>query len=373
MENYVSAYIKLHRFYIIKRGRSIGSVTIDDVAKLAHVSTATVSRILNKKGYVSEETVKKVQQAVEALNYTPKFAARQLASNETKTGIIGAIFASRKTNFYQDELFYTIIQGIGDIVDDFKYNLLVSHVDGSRVDPFESLPSLISNRMVDGLVVGGIPLESRFIKKIIKLGVPVVVIGNYHELKVPKVIVDNTDGGFRATELLIKLGHRKIGIISGDQSIYPFRDKLLGYKKALREHSIDINEHLIITATEYHNPEEAGYFAAQAMFQDNPDVTALFISDSYFRIGVMMYLQEIGKSVPEDLSIVTYATSQQLKFEAKKFTCINIDEINIGHAAANHLFNMITGKIKSPVNITLSVNLVEGMSSKALSTGLNNI
>ncbi|MGH0054028.1 MAG: LacI family DNA-binding transcriptional regulator, partial [Sphaerochaetaceae bacterium] len=206
----------------------MSSVTIEDVAKLAHVSTATVSRILNQRGYVSKETAKKVQEAVETLNYAPKFSARQLASNENKTSIIGAVFASRKTNFYQDELFYTLIQGIGDIVDDYKYNLLVSHVDGSLSDPFESLPSLITNHMVDGLIVGGIPLDSQFIRKIIKLGVPVVVIGNYNELKVPKIIVDNFDGGFKATEHLIKLGHRKIGIISGDQTIYPFRDKLAG-------------------------------------------------------------------------------------------------------------------------------------------------
>jgi LacI family transcriptional regulator len=336
-------------------------VTIDDVAELAQVSTATVSRFINKNGYVSARTAKRIKESIEALEYSPNYFAQQMGSRGKKSRIIGTIFASRKSNFYQDELFFTILQGIGDIVDKHKYNLLISHIDSSSADAFDSLPTLINDSLVEGLIIGGVPIDIGFLKRIDKIGLPVVIIGNYEEIDLPQIVVDNFKGGYLATEHLIKLGHTSIGMICGDPSLYSFRDKISGYRQALLDYSIPFDENLLIIAEENIGLEQAGFESAKKLLARNPSISALFISDSYFKIGVLEYLRDADNS--NHLSVVSYSTTNQLRANENHMAYICIDELSIGHAAANHLFGILEGDA-SKTNIVMPVSFIEGSSTK---------
>ena len=336
--------------------------TIDDVARLAKVSTATVSRLINENGYVSTATAERIKQAIAALDYSPNYFAQQMGSRGRRSRIIGTIFASRKSNFYQDELFFTILQGIGDIVDEHQYNLLISHIDSSSEDAFSSLPSLISDRLVEGLIIGGVPINPAFLKRIEETGIPAVVIGNYEHIALPQVMVDNFQGGYLATEHLIKLGHTIIGVISGDMELYSFRDKVAGYQQALLDYSIPYDDSLVIIAKENVGLEQAGYDSAKNLLAENPNLSAIFASDSYFKIGVMEYLRKTGKRVPEDLSVVAYSTTNQLRANERPMACICIDELGIGHTAAKYLFKIIEG-FNTSESITMPVNFIEGSST----------
>jgi len=329
-------------------------VNIKDVAELAGVSPATVSRVINNRTWVKEETRIKVSKAIESLGYVPNNSARNLS--RMKTDIIGVIIANPHDSLYTDITFSEIIKGIGEIIDQEGYGLLLSKCNGRYIN-FKSLPNMVNKRFIDGLILGGYPIEDRYIKALCSQISPLVVIGRYlREGEIYRILIDNVGGGFKATEHLINLRYKRIGIIIGPRSIYAFEDKLKGYKKAIEDYGMSIDDSLIIEEQNYRG--EGGYMGMKRILSLSPIPDAVFVGDLLMALGAVKCVREYGLRIPDDIAIVGYCDNEIARLTDVPLTTININERNIGHAAARLMLDIITEKVTSPIDITISTELV---------------
>lgn len=330
------------------------TVGIRDVAELAGVSPSTVSRVINGKNWVKEETKRRVLEAIESLEYIPNGFARSLSRKSTE--VIGTVIANPYGSLYTDIIFSEIVNGIGEIVDQRGYSLLLSRSDG-RYSGFKSLPSMLTKKLIDGMILGGYPVEEDYIKALASHNIPLVVIGRYlKEGDIFRILVDNIGGGFKATEHLIKLGHKRIAIIIGPKTLYAFEDKLRGYKMALESYGIGVDDSLIIEENNYR--DEGGYNGMRRALSLNPPPTAVFIGDLLMSVGAVKYINEIGLKIPDDIAVVGYCDSEIARLMEVPLTTIDIGKRNIGNIAAKLLLDVIEGKIASPIDVKVPVELI---------------
>lgn len=329
-------------------------ISIKDVAELAKVSPSTVSRVINGKNWVKEETRKKVLEVIDALEYVPNGFARSLSKKRTE--VIGTVIANPYGSLYTDITFSEIVKGIGEIIDQKGYSLLLSRSDG-RYTGFRSLPNMVTKRFIDGMILGGYPVEEKYIKALASQNIPLVVIGRYlREGEIFRILVDNIGGGFNATKHLIELGHKKIAIIIGPRTLYAFEDKLKGYIKALEAYEIEVDESLIIEEQNYRG--EGGYNGMKKILSLQPLPTAVFVGDLLMAVGAIKCINEAALKIPDDIAIVGYCDSEIARLMEVPLTTINIDERDIGHNAAKLLLDIIESKINSPIDVKIPTKLV---------------
>lgn len=335
-------------------------VTIKDVAAYAGVSEATVSRVINGRGLVKEETRQRVLEAIAALDYRPSGMAQNLGGRKGKTDIIGVLIANPDANLYDDHLFFEIVRGVGDIVDGHGKSLLLHCIkDCDR----EELPMSITRRMVDGLILGGVAFTKRYLRMLMSQGIPVVAIGKYPYVP-NRILVDNFDGGRKATKYLLGLGHKRIGIIYGSTQIYSFEDKVKGYIDAMNESGLGIDESLMVE--QLGDRKQAGYCGMKKLMELSEPPTAVFCTDFEMTMGGWVYLTEHNISVPDQLQLLSYCSGDLGELSQIPLTAIRIGERNIGHAAARLLLDLLEGRVTGSMDISISTELVIGESTRQL-------
>ena len=217
--------------------------TIKDVAKDAGVSIATVSLVINNNKRISSVTKKKVLRSIKNLNYIPTKSARDLASQ--KTGNIGFILTD--DHFLRTEPFYTrIFLGSEFEARDGEYYIFLTTAK-SEYNEADTLPRFVLEKNVDGIIVAG-KIPDGLVKKLYDLKLPLVFVDFVPSANgYPLVLIDNIQGGITATEHLLSLGHTKIGFLAGDINHPSIKGRLNGYKTALEQAGIIINNNFIIT------------------------------------------------------------------------------------------------------------------------------
>ena len=218
------------------------AVTISDIAKKAGVSSATVSRVLNDSGYVKQSTREKIEAAIKEMNFTPSAIARSLSKNETNT--IGVIVPDI-TNSYFGE----VIKGISEVAEANNLNIILFNTDNYLEKEVRALNVLKEQRIKGIIMTPGFGEENNkeYIETINNLNIPIVLVSADLKFKeLSGIFVDNVLGGFNATNLLISEGHTKIGIMTGILSSEPAAERVVGYKKALKEANIEINDKYIL-------------------------------------------------------------------------------------------------------------------------------
>ena len=209
-------------------------VNIKDVADRAGVSTTTVSHVINQTRYVSDELIKRVNQAMEELDYHPNSLARSLRSGKTKT--IGLVIPDISNQFFAE-----ISRKIEDKGYEHGYSVILCNTDDDSNKEKNYIDVLIA-KQVDGIVFISAGEVSDNLKKTIASNVPIVVSDrNIKEIKSDIVLVDNNLGGYEATQYLIGLGHKRIGCIAGPSTVTPSAQRLQGYKKAMQESRLRID------------------------------------------------------------------------------------------------------------------------------------
>jgi len=342
--------------------------TIRDVAASCGVSISTVSRVVNGREWVSPETKERVQKAVNDLGFQPRGFAQNMRRPNPSTNSYGILLASPSPQIYHDDLFMSILHGVGDIAEEESKSLLVARVP-QHYRTVDDLPAIIRNKLVDGLIVGGIPISDRTIRDLAAIGLPLVVIGRYPAYSRYSVLVDNYGGTRAATEHLIERGHRSIACVSGPYDIYSFQDKVDGYRAALSKHGIAIRPDLFVEEEISGDPVEAGYIAAEELWARQTDATALLVLDSQMRIGVFNSLSSRNVIIPDDLAIVGYDTQAATSNEGGFLTNVSVSGLSIGHAAARLLSDVIRGRVGERLSITVSTDLVLGRSTLGASAG----
>ncbi|WP_159651317.1 substrate-binding domain-containing protein [Vibrio atypicus] len=331
--------------------------TMKDIAKLAGVSTSTVSHVINKSRYVSEEISERVNKAAQDLNYAPSALARSLKINRTKT--IGMLVTTSTNPFFGE-----VVKGVERSCYQQGYNLILCNTEGDNERMRESINTLLQKR-VDGLILMCSSLEGERIDVFEKYpDIPVVVMDWGPMLFTSDKIQDNSlRGGYMAAKHLIEAGHTAIGCITGPLVKHQAQMRYEGYKRALNEAHLDFNSNWII---ESDFECEGGYQAFMRMFEKGQLPSALFVCNDMMAMGVINAANEKGVKIPDDLSIIGYDDIHISKFMTPALTTIHQPKYRLGKAAVEALLRKLDGSETEPQVVQLEPALVERKTVKAV-------
>lgn len=323
--------------------------SIDDVAREAHVSIATVSRVINNFGSVKDANRVNVLEAVSKLNYKPNISASRLASN--KVDSIGLIWP-----FYDDmfgSYFFTeLMKGVRDAV-------FPEHREMLLLYPANESPDEFYRRILNKTYIGGLMLElgAQEINPVLrKSDIPYIVINAYHgDPEINCISVSNRRGAYEAVEYLIKFGHKKIATIHGSLNIQPGADRLEGYKAALKDHGLPVNEELILDGNFY---RKIAYEKMLKLLELDELPTAVFIASDEMALGAVKAIREKGLEIPKDISIIGFDDNPICTELFPQITTVRQPISEMGRLAAELMIKLIGGKEKNGIKKSLDTELV---------------
>lgn len=302
--------------------------TIKDVAARAKVSSATVSHVINGTRKVAPETVKRVQQAMETLDYRPNAVAQSLRTR--KTHVIGAVVSDITNPF-----FATLIRGAEDAAIEAGYSLIICNSDES-LEKEDRYVRLLRQRRMDGLLISPVGDGSNsVVHKLPKWKIPFVFVDRrVEDIEADAVLSDNVDGAYQATRHLISRGHRRIGLILGIKGATTTEERLAGYRKALDEARIPSTNELLA----YGGYRIAGGKQSVQKFLSlsNPP-TALFSTNNLMTIGVLQELFSRKVRIPDELALLSFDDLNLGELFRPTLTVITQDPYSVGKSAVKKL------------------------------------
>ncbi|EGQ8606200.1 substrate-binding domain-containing protein [Vibrio parahaemolyticus] len=332
--------------------------TMKDIAKLAGVSTSTVSHVINKTRFVSEEISERVNNAAKELNYyAPSALARSLKVNRTKT--IGMLVTTSTNPFFGE-----VVKGVERSCYHKGYSLILCNTEGDNERMRQSINTLLQKR-VDGLILMCSSLEGERIDVFERYpDIPVVVMDWGPMLFTSDKIQDNSlRGGYLAAKYLIDCGHTEIGCITGPLIKHQAQMRYEGYKRAMNEAGLDFNANWII---ESDFECEGGYQAFKKMAERGTLPSSIFVSNDMMAMGVINAANELGIKVPDDLSIIGYDDIHIAKFMSPSLTTIHQPKYRLGQAAVETLVRRLDDKSNEAQVVQLEPTLVIRNSVKLL-------
>nr|NNM90573.1 LacI family DNA-binding transcriptional regulator [Bacilli bacterium] len=331
-------------------------ITIADVARKAHVSAMTVSRVINNTATVSEATRQRVLDAMESLSYVPNSVARSLIIGKTHT--IGLVLADLTNPF-----FTTIARGAEDTAHDHRYRLILCDHDDNPSKEKQYIDALISAR-VDGMVI--VPANDSSKSTLSKLDchkIPFVLLDRLVDnIEADTIIGNNREAAFRLTQHLIDQGHRKIAIIIGPQDIYTARERFNGYLEALGSNYLPILPQLITQTSfePYHKKkdDQPHLFATIATWMSSADrPTAIIAANNMVAIAVLQQLKALHLRCEEDVALVCFEEIDPHGILEPSLTCAAQPAYQLGKLAVSTLFDRLMHP-ESPIRtITLPIEL----------------
>ena len=335
-----------NRFHDARRAEH--GVTISDVAREAGVGVGTVSRVLNKSSRVSDATRQKVLRVMEELDYVPNPFARRLSLGRTLTLAVIVPFFTRPS-------FVERLRGVEAAIAETEYDLVLYNVEtvSKRDQCFQSVPR---PERIDGLLILSLSLSDEHADHFRASGVPTVAVDNQH-INLPRVVVDDVEGGYEATRHLIDLGHERIGFV-GDTYPNAFNftssyHRYMGYGKSLAEAGI-------ADRPEYYETGEHGMDVARGLahrllsFEQPP--TAIVAASDTQAMGVLEAARDRGIAVPDELSVVGYDDIEIAEY--LDLTTIHQPLFESGWRATHLLFEAIKAGVADPVCDEQPIRLV---------------
>ncbi|MFK7848158.1 MAG: LacI family DNA-binding transcriptional regulator [Rhodothermales bacterium] len=327
-------------------------ITINKIAELAFVSRSVVSRVLNDRPNVSEAARTRVLDIIRKYNYHPSSTARSLATNRTYEI---CILVPRWQNEVLASGYWSLIfLGISERCIERGYTGSLSAIS---VDKNNSLDiNFISDHAYDGYVLMHKEVFEQVFPFIQSSKLPAVAIG--HDAQYPQISsidVDNHEGAYLATRHLIKLGHKKIAIITGDRNRQESIDRLAGYKRALTEADISESKPYIMHGSYTHS---CGMESTQKLLALDAPPTAIFCASDVAAQGSLLALHEAGLSVPKDMAMVGFDDLPASGYTIPPLSTIHQPIYEKGAEAANIIIDQIEGKTKEVVHINLTASLV---------------
>jgi LacI family transcriptional regulator len=328
-----------------------GRPTLEAVARVAGVSRATVSRVINGSPKVSPEVVDAVEKAIGELNYVPNRAARSLVARSTMA--IALVVPEDAHRFFGDPYFADVVQGISDRLDESEYVLSLQLAHPRQ--PSEKVRRYLLGGNVDGALVVSHHSGDHFLASL-GASLPVVFGGRpLGELADPAgwyVDVDNRHGGEVATERLVSIGRRRIATITGPPDMPAAVDREQGWRDALSRAGLDAGRLAHGDFT-----EAGGVRAALALLDEHPDLDAIFVASDLMASGVLLALRERGLRVPDDVAIVGFDNSPYATRGPVGLTTIAQPSKQMGVVMADLLLRRLAGEQVDTVTL-LETSLV---------------
>lgn len=328
--------------------------TMKDIARIAKVSTSTVSHVINNSRFVSEEIRERVLTVVEQLNYTPSALARSLKIKETQT--IGMLVTTSDNPFFAE-----IVASVEKYCSRNNYNLILCNTDGDQNRLEKNIQTLIQ-KQVDGLLL--MCTESYVQTKILNLSKPTVIMDWWPtELNADKISENSINGGYLATKSLITQNHKNIAIITGNLKKILAQKRLEGYKNALSEANIPIKEEFII---ESHFDFNGGIKGMEKLLQLTTRPTAVFACSDTIAIGAYQTAWKYGLSIPKDISIIGYDDIQLAQYLSPPLSTIHQPKNTFAKLAVETLLNRIKNNEKTYRTLMVEPSLILRDSTKFL-------
>ena len=323
--------------------------TILDVAKLANVSTATVSRVINSPQNVRPKTREGVYRAMKICRYKYNALARGFVTKRSYT--IGLIIPT-----ITNPVFSESTRGVQDFANANGYQVILGNSD-YEYEKEGALIEVFRERQVDGLLITTTNLKGEILKNLLDDKFPFLLLySTVRKGPMPSVGVDNFLGGYLATKHLIQLKHRRIGMLAGE---FRFSDRSFhrwhGYKKCLQDHQIAYDPELLIH-TRY-NPV-SGREGLKRFFSNGKPPTAVFCSNDLLAVGAIEGARQLGLGIPQDISIIGFDDMQIASFISPNLTTIRQPTYEMGKQGVEALIDIIGGKSGKPVHKLLDISLI---------------
>jgi LacI family transcriptional regulator len=270
--------------------------TVHDVARRAGVSTSTVSHVVNGTRFVSDELRERVAQAMRELDYRPNAAARMLTLK--RSHMIGLIVSDIRNPF-----FASVARGVEDVAQEHGYTVVLCNSD-ENADREAACLNALETRAIDGVLLASAGVADEHLDRLVRAGYPIVLVDrDLPQLGAPAVLLDNEGAAYDAVRHLISGGHRRIGMLTGRASISTTIERAAGYKRALQEAGIQVDERLLASGS---STAEGGFQAANAVLDLQPPPSAIFSGNNLMSIGALQAIVNRGLNVPEDLALVSF-------------------------------------------------------------------
>lgn len=313
--------------------------TLKDVANRLNLSVSTVSRVVNGKGYVKEETRQRVLACLEACNYVPNEVARSLQARETMT--IGVVVPDLCETY-----FGRIIKEIDRVVADAGYMLMVTDTGESRHQERRYLDSLYQKR-VDALVLSSVDVDDPNVSRYYTSGTPVIFLDNLPHIQgedVHYVMVDNHQASALAVQTLIDRGHRQIALIVGSQDEPTGYERREGYCEALKKNQIPENPALIQVGN---FKKDGGYKCMQQLLQNRKEqpFTAVHVTSEMMTIGALQAIREANLVVGEDIAVIGFDVHDDLGLANPTIACVCQPEAEVGRSVGRMLLQLLKPEV----------------------------
>lgn len=329
--------------------------TIRDVARLAEVAPTTVSRVLNDKGYISDETRQRVEQAIAELNYIPNALSQSLRYQKTDTI---ALVVSDITNPF----WTTVTRGVEDVCNQHDLHVILCNTD-EQEQKLENYIHMLLQRQIDGVLLVPTSHHSTPIaRRILQKQVPLVLLDRVvNELDLQIVRGDSEQGAYLLTRHLLELGHCRVAMLCGQDSISTSELRIAGYRRALSEYELTQIPSLLRFGR---YTVQSGYEMMHELAKEVEVLpTAIFAANNFIAVGILKALHELNLKVPQDISVVSFDDLPYDTIPEPFLTVAAQKPYEMGRKAAELLIAQIQGEPIAAVEVVLPIELIIRQSS----------
>ncbi|MDG2170827.1 MAG: LacI family DNA-binding transcriptional regulator [Opitutales bacterium] len=308
--------------------------SLTDVAKHSGFSIATVSRVINESDKVTEDTRVVVQRSMDELGYLPNRVARRLRQKGGPRHLLGLILPDIQNPFNAE-----LARGIEDVAYANQFAVLLCNSD-DKLKKEQFYINVMRAESVDGVILPPNQESDSAVVDLIDRGMPVVIVDRaLRDVHADTVEVDNFGGSHEAVSHLIQLGHKRIGLIAGPESISNSRRRRRGYEQALKEANISNDEDLIRTGD---FKQDSGRKLAHELLQQASPPTALFVSNNLMAVGALEAIHSLNLKVPEEVALIGFDDHPWAEALDPPLTVVRQPAYKVGQAAAEMLLNRLT-------------------------------
>jgi DNA-binding LacI/PurR family transcriptional regulator len=337
--------------------------TIYDIAKKLDITAATVSRALNNNPKISEATRKLVLETATKMNYKQNRLAQSLRSG--KSNNVGVIVPRIDSNF-----FASAIRGIEEELRPVGYHVIICQTHEDENIQIENITTLL-NAQVDGILmsISNVSKENEhIIKNVVDKNVPLIFFDRKKEMSgVSSVTINDFEGGYLATKNLIDQGCKRIAHLTGDQSLEIFKNRNNGFKKALLDNGLEVNEDFVFQTK---SSVDAGRQAIVRLLSLDPQPDGIFSSSDFAALGAIQELKERGVKIPEEFCVFGFGNEPFTRFMELTISSVDQSPLEMGKMAAKVFLEQINNtdniKIEKKVVLTPQVLIRDSSSREAV-------